>query len=67
VVVASFRNIFDAELAATKLRASAIPVSVSADDCGGMRPNLQLTQGVRLLAPARSARRAHWLLEGRRR
>jgi hypothetical protein len=66
VVVAVFRNIFDADLASTKLKAAGIPVSVSADDCGGMRPNLQLTRGVRVLVPARSAKRANRLLQGRR-
>lgn len=65
VVVAVFGNIFDAQLASTKLEAAGIPVSVSADDCGGMRPNLQLTQGVRVLVPARSAKRASVLLEAR--
>jgi hypothetical protein len=65
VVVGVFANIFDAELAGTRLKAAGIPVSVSADDCGGMRPALQLTQGVRVLVPAPSARRAQLLLKGR--
>ena len=65
-VVATFPTTLDAELAGTKLQAAGIPVSVSADDCGGMRPNLQLTQGVRVLVPARSARRARRLLHARR-
>jgi hypothetical protein len=65
VVVAVFANISDAQLAGTRLRAAGIPVSVSADDCGGMRPALQLTQGVRLLVPAPSIKRAQKLLEGR--
>ena len=66
VVVGVFRSTYDADLAATRLQASGIPVSVSADDCGGMRPQLQLTQGVRVLVPSQFAKRASWLLEGRR-
>jgi hypothetical protein len=60
-----FGKIFDAELARTELKAAGISVSVSADDCRGMRPNLQLTQGVRVLVPSRSAKRAQLLLEAR--
>ena len=65
VVAAVFRNMFDAELAASKLKGAGIPTSVSADDLGGMRPHLQLTQGVKVLVPSHSARRARWLLEVR--
>jgi hypothetical protein len=66
VVVGVFRSTPDAELAGTRLQASGIPVSISADDCGGMRPQLQLTQGVRLLVPVRFERRARRLLGERR-
>ena len=66
VVVGVFPNTFDADLAGGRLEAAGIPVSISADDCGGMRPNLQLTQGVRVLVPSRHAKRASVLLAGRR-
>ena len=66
VVVGIFRNAWDADLAGGRLKAAGIPVSISADDCGGMRPNLQLTQGVRVLVPSGQAKLAEALLEERR-
>ncbi len=57
VVVATFLNPIDAELAQGALKAQGIDSMVSADDAGGVRPSLWMG-GVRLLVRAEDARRA---------
>jgi hypothetical protein len=49
VSVRSFGSRPEAELARGLLESVGIPAFVSADDAGGMRPPLQLSQGVRLM------------------
>ena len=48
-VLEVFNNEVEAEMARSRLGASGIEAFVSKDDAGGMRPHLQLSQGVRLL------------------
>jgi uridine phosphorylase len=62
VVVATFVNNFDAEIALSALRAAGLDVMIRADDCGGMRPHLWMG-GIVLLARAEDAERAREILE----
>jgi hypothetical protein len=48
-VLEVFNNEIEAEMSRAQLEASGIEAFVSKDDAGGMRPHLQLSQGVRLL------------------
>jgi hypothetical protein len=51
VVVRQFMSTVDAELAQGALRAAGIDAMVSADDCGGMRPHLQVGRVALLVRP----------------
>jgi hypothetical protein len=59
VAVASSR--IDAELIVGMLRSNGVPAFVSADDAGGLEPQLQF-QGVRVLVPASEEATARQLL-----
>jgi hypothetical protein len=48
-VLEVFNSEVEAEMSRAQLEASGIEAFVSKDDAGGMRPHLQLSQGVRLL------------------
>ena len=48
VIIRSFGNDIDAQLAHSALEAAGIDSVVRTDDCGGMRPHLQLS-GVDIL------------------
>jgi Putative prokaryotic signal transducing protein len=61
VVVASFLNQIDAEIAQGALEAANIKSMISADDAGGLRPHLGLS-GVRLLVKADDAEEAGEIL-----
>jgi putative signal transducing protein len=61
VVVGTFLNRIDAEIAQGALAAANIEAIVSADDAGGLRPSLWLG-GVRLLVHAEDAREAGAIL-----
>jgi len=61
VVVGTFLNKIDAEIAQGALQAVAIKSMVSADDAGGIRPSLWMG-GVRLLVRAADAERANEVL-----
>ncbi len=61
VAVGDFPNRIDAEIAQGALEAAGIESMVSADDAGGMRPNLWLS-GVRLLVRESDAADARELL-----
>jgi hypothetical protein len=65
VVVRTFRNKFEAEMAQGALEAAEIDSTVSADDAGGMRPDLSLSSwgGVRLLVRAEDAQEADKILD----
>ena len=64
VVVESFENEIDAEIAKARLEAEDIEASIVKDDAGGMFPSLQQTAGVRLLVPEDRAERAKEILRG---
>lgn len=63
VSVASYGDRLNAELARGLLEIEGIASMISADDAGGMRPPLQLTQGVRLFVRAREVERAREVLD----
>jgi hypothetical protein len=62
VVVGTFLNQIDAELAHGALEAGGIESMISADDAGGLRPHLSVLSGVRLLVRAEDAEQAGKIL-----
>jgi len=62
VSVKTFASRSDAELAKGILEAAGIRAVVSADDAGGMRPELAFSRGVSLLVESGEATRARELL-----
>jgi len=64
VLVKTFASRPEAELAKGILEAGGIRAVVSADDAGGMRPELAFSRGVRLLVKLADAARARELLAG---
>ena len=62
VVVGTFLNKIDAEMAHSALQAADIESLVSADDAGGLRPTLWMS-GVRLLVRSEDAERAREILD----
>ena len=62
VVVATFLNRIDAEIAQGALQAADIESMVSADDAGGVRPALWMA-GVRLIVRSVDAERATEILD----
>jgi hypothetical protein len=66
VVVRTFSNKFDADVAKTALDAAEIDSIVRADDAGGTRPGLWMGAGVELLVRAEDANRADEILRGSR-
>jgi len=62
VVVGTFLNKIDAEIAQGALQAADIESLVSADDAGGLRPTLWMS-GVRLLVRSEDAERAQEILD----
>jgi hypothetical protein len=61
VVVATFVNNFDAEVARGALEAAGIDVMIRADDCGGLRPHLWMG-GVEIVVRREDADRAQEVL-----
>jgi hypothetical protein len=61
VVVRTFLNNVDAELARSALEAAEIESLIQADDCGGVRPHLWMG-GVELLVAAEDAAQAEEVL-----
>jgi hypothetical protein len=62
VVVRTYLNIFEAEVAKTALDAASIDSILRADDAGGMRPHLWTGTGVQLLVRSEDARLADEVL-----
>ena len=60
-----FRNRLEAETAKSLLESHGIGAMVSADDCGGLRPDLSLASGVRLVVGEEQVARALAILECR--
>jgi Putative prokaryotic signal transducing protein len=63
VVVASFDNELEAELAKGHLEAVGIEAAIVKDDGGGMFPSLQGTEGVQLIVARNDEVRARSSLE----
>ena len=61
VVVGTFLNRIDAEIAQGALQAADIESMISADDLGGLRPSLWMA-GVRLMVRSADAKRATKIL-----
>jgi hypothetical protein len=62
VAVATYPNRIDAELAQGALNAAEIEAMVSADDAGGLRPSLWMSEGVRVFVRAEDVERAKEIL-----
>jgi len=63
VVLKTFNNEIEAAMAQEVLQEAGMTAFVSKDDAGGMEPQLQQTNGVRLVVSRIDARRAHKLLK----
>ena len=63
IVVETYSNRLTAELARNRLAACGVTALVHADNGGGMRPDLELTLGVRLLVAADAATMAREILD----
>lgn len=63
VLIKTFSNEADAEMAQQMLQEAGVRAFVLKDDAGGMEPHLQLTGGVRLLVGSSDAERAREILE----
>jgi len=61
VVVGTFLNQIDADMARGALKAADIDSMISADDAGGLRPHMWMG-GIRLLVRAEDARQASEVL-----
>jgi hypothetical protein len=64
VVVGTFSDRIDAELAASALEAAGIDSMIRDDDAGGMQPAMAFTGGVELLVRQADASAAGEILEG---
>ncbi|HUL74821.1 MAG TPA: hypothetical protein VLT86_17040 [Vicinamibacterales bacterium] len=62
VVIRTFLNLVEAEVAASALDAAGIPFAINKDDCGGLRPTLWLS-GVHLLVRPEDVAAATDILE----
>jgi len=62
IVVGTFLNHIEADMAQGALAAADIESMISADDAGGLRPHLSLGSNVRLLVRAEDAEAARKIL-----
>ena len=60
--VRTFMSIFEAEVAQSALDAAGIDSLLRKDDCGGLRPHMQMTEGVELLVREEDAEEADAVL-----
>jgi len=63
ICIKTFLNRYEADLAKGLLESAGIEAAVSADDAGGMQPQLNLSVGVRLLVDEADADAALKILE----
>jgi hypothetical protein len=63
VVLKTFNNEIEAGMAQQVLQKAGMTAFVFKDDAGGMEPQLQRTNGVRLVVNRADAQRAHKLLK----
>jgi hypothetical protein len=62
VTLHSFNSEFEAELAKAELESAGIQCYLSGDDCGGLRPAMSFTNGIKLIVRADDAARAAEIL-----
>ena len=62
-VIKIFSNEMDAAMAQEVLQGSGIKAFIFKDDAGGMEPQLQLTNGVRLIVSRQDAERAYEIIQ----
>jgi hypothetical protein len=67
IIIETFENAFEAEVAKGYLETAGIAATIDKDDVGSMIPSLQLSAGVRLIVPEKQAERAKEILQARRR
>ncbi len=63
IVLQTFPNRIEAEMAAGLLNSEGVEAMVVADDAGGAYPSLQFVRGVRLMVAAEDAYRAREILK----
>lgn len=63
VCIATFGGELEAHMARSLLESRDIPCFVAKDDCGGMRPFMQLATGVRLIVRQSDSGRAAQILD----
>jgi len=63
IVLKTFNNEIEAGMAQQVLQEAGMMAFVSKDDAGGMEPQLQRTNGVRLVVNRADAGRAHKMLK----
>ena len=63
VVLKTFNNEIEAGMAQQVLQEAGVTAFVFKDDAGGMEPQLQRTNGVRLVVNRADAHRAHKMLK----
>jgi hypothetical protein len=62
-IVKSFTNETEAQVALAHLQAMGITAVIEADNCGGMRPHMDLTCGVHLLVTGLECEKAAAILQ----
>jgi len=65
VVLKTFNNEIEAEMAQQMLQEAGVTAFVFKDDAGGMEPQLQRSNGVRLVVNRAEAQHAHKMLKTR--
>ena len=63
IVLEIFPNYIAAEITAGLLKSEGVEARVVYDDCGGMEPQLRLTQGVRVMVYREDEARAREILK----
>jgi hypothetical protein len=62
IIVRTFSNELDAQIALEHLKSHHIDAFIKKDDSGGMRPHLQLSQGVDIIVSEKDAKKAEEIL-----
>lgn len=63
VVIGTYSNEFEAQLARAELEAANIPVQFLSDGLSGVHPHLQFARGIRIAVPESEAEAARDLLQ----
>ena len=63
IVLKTYNNEIEAEMAQQVLQEAGVTAFVFKDDAGGMEPQLQCTNGVRLVVNRADAQHAHKILK----